>query len=1014
MKLLLPATTFLTLASTVLAQTDGTWTKLTGGDASGTWQTFSNWQAGAIAGGRGGTANFNTLDITADSTVTLNAPVTIGNLIFADTATNTPAGWILGNSGNESNTLTLAGATPTITVDALAPGKSVTFDARILGTSGLIKSGTNRLILNNPANSYTGSISNAYMSIPEFGTPLFATVVERGRLVLGSGAAAGTGNILVITNPVYPSVRTAFLDLNGQSVTNNVGLAGDTYFYNGDTNTPASLNGDVWVRGFGRIGSSGADGKGTVIVEGTIGFFYASEPEETVSQLITGIGGTLTVLNGTAGSDASNGILTAHTGTLRARDGINIATNWTLRIGFVSGANNSGGVFESSADTTRSIGDGPGLISVGWAASTSTNIGFSSFGAPITVALGGTSSPTPLTWGQPDFLEGTSTLVLNAATANETLTFVNSLDFGFTDRTIAVNAATAVVNGGLSNGTLTKAGAGTLVLQGTNTLDSPATIEGGTLRTTLDSFTGDVTNNGVFYLDQATNAEFANIISGTGGFVKDGAGTLTMSAANGYSGRTTVAGGALRVANSNSLGVTTNTVTVASGATLDLNGVNNAGRIVTISGDGTDGAGAVVNNGATTASGLRLALATDASVGGRARMDLLGGTTLLDGGTNTLTKRGTNVLAINPGTIIVGQINIDQGMLTSVNNAGSLGDTNYGTMVASNATLTFFNNTTNALTNNENITLADGAILASTFATSRNVLGGVITLSGGTASVRVESTGTGTLQINNGFTGSGALNKTSAGTLELRGTNNHTGNTTITAGAATLAESARLGFTIGGSGTNNRVSGTGTLNADGIFAFDLSGASTNGGDSWLIMGTNVVANYGQNFLVDGFDGSGGNWTNTVNGVTYVFAQSTGVLTVQSGATNAYESWSAYWQGLYPDFTNTAPAADPDGDGFANSLEFAFDGNPAAGTPALLRAAISGNDVAVSWVARNTGVLYNVYSTTNLAVGPWTNAPVTVTDSVDQTGIFLTNDYTRRQFTVPASDRSFFKVEAVAP
>jgi hypothetical protein len=34
------------------------------------------------------------------------------------------------------------------------------------------------------------------------------------------------------------------------------------------------------------------------------------------------------------------------------------------------------------------------------------------------------------------------------------------------------------------------------------------------------------------------------------------------------------------------------------------------------------------------------------------------------------------------------------------------------------------------------------------------------------------------------------------------------------------------------------------------------------------------------------------------------------------------------------------------------------------------------------------------------------------DSPDQSGILLSNDYTRRQFTNPSAGRRFFRVEAV--
>ena len=51
------------------------------------------------------------------------------------------------------------------------------------------------------------------------------------------------------------------------------------------------------------------------------------------------------------------------------------------------------------------------------------------------------------------------------------------------------------------------------------------------------------------------------------------------------------------------------------------------------------------------------------------------------------------------------------------------------------------------------------------------------------------------------------------------------------------------------------------------------------------------------------------------------------------------------------------------------------------------------------------------SAANLATGPWTNAPVTVTNSADTNNINLPADYTRKEFTVPASGSRFYRVRA---
>ena len=129
-----------------------TWTNTLGG----LWDTAGDWVASTIADGSGVTADFSQLDITADTTVSLSSPRNIGNLIFADTNTNSAAGWVLDNNAISANTLTLAGTTPTVTVSNLAAGKSVTISAEVDGTAGLAKAGAGTLVLSG-TNNFTGT-----------------------------------------------------------------------------------------------------------------------------------------------------------------------------------------------------------------------------------------------------------------------------------------------------------------------------------------------------------------------------------------------------------------------------------------------------------------------------------------------------------------------------------------------------------------------------------------------------------------------------------------------------------------------------------------------------------------------------------------------------------------------------------------------------------------------------------------------------------------------------------------
>lgn len=264
--------------------------------------------------------------------------------------------------------------------------------------------------------------------------------------------------------------------------------------------------------------------------------------------------------------------------------------------------------------------------------------------------------------------------------------------------------------------------------------------------------------------------------------------------------------------------------------------------------------------------------------------------------------------------------------------------------------------------------------------------------------------------------GPGALNKTGAGTLVLAGPAAQLGNTVVNAGALELATGGSLTFTIGGSGSNNALTGIGTALLDGTVLFDLAAASTTDGDNWTVIAPSVGKTYGPDFLVGGFNGYGGTWTLATNDVTYQFVESTGVLSVSGAApVENYAAWVGYWQTASGGtFTNTAGDADPDGDGFDNNLEFAFDGNPTVGTPALLTVTRPDADAIFNFVARKNppgGAAYEVQSTADLAVGPWTNSAVIVSNSLNQTGILIPAEYERREFTVPASGKNFYRVRA---
>ena len=179
------------------------------------WNTPNNWLDTLVPNGANVAVSFASQDITVDQTVELDSPKTVGKLTFGDTDPGTAAGWFLGNNVTPSNTLTLAGTNPTVTVNALGTDMAATIGAVVAGSSGMTKAGPGTLTLT-AANTYGGT-----------------TTINAGTLQLGNGGTTGTlGSGDVVNN--------ANLALNYQShpdyncnLPNNVSGSGTTHLVNG-------------------------------------------------------------------------------------------------------------------------------------------------------------------------------------------------------------------------------------------------------------------------------------------------------------------------------------------------------------------------------------------------------------------------------------------------------------------------------------------------------------------------------------------------------------------------------------------------------------------------------------------------------------------------------------------------------------------------------------------------------------------------------------------------------------
>jgi len=136
--------------------------------------------------------------------------------------------------------------------------------------------------------------------------------------------------------------------------------------------------------------------------------------------------------------------------------------------------------------------------------------------------------------------------------------------------------------------------------------------------------------------------------------------------------------------------------------------------------------------------------------------------------------------------------------------------------------------------------------------------------------------------------------------------------------------------------------------------------------------------------------------------------STQTVPVTGSVVSLYNSWAS---GYGLSGSNAATTADPDSDGFDNNKEYCFDGNPTNSTPYLFKVTPSGTNAVFNWIQRNSGVSYEVQTNstlTNLWTGP---AAVTISNSTNQSGVLLTNDYMRKEFIVPASGKNFYRVKA---
>ena len=151
----------------------------------------------------------------------------------------------------------------------------------------------------------------------------------------------------------------------------------------------------------------------------------------------------------------------------------------------------------------------------------------------------------------------------NLAHGSFTVDGLFTVGVGLTDQSVTAGSA-------WNGKTLTKAGAGTLVLTGDNRYTGGTRNTAGVLQIgdggLTGSILGDVVNDGTLVLNRAGALTLAGNISGAGGLRQIGAGAVTLAGDNSYGGGTELRAGALQVSRDANLGAASSALVFTGGS----------------------------------------------------------------------------------------------------------------------------------------------------------------------------------------------------------------------------------------------------------------------------------------------------------------------------------------------------------------------------------------------------------------------------------------------------------------
>ncbi len=577
---------------------------------------------------------------------------------------------------------------------------------------------------------------------------------------------------------------------------------------------------------------------------GVVGIYPTLNQTDTLSGVISG--------NGQVEAGSAPGQIAVLSGA-NTYTGGTVVNQGTMSLGAVNAAPGplygvSGATFDLAgySDSVSSL-SGSGTITDSGAAATLTDTQTTSttFSGNITGAVAlnmdGSGGELDILGGSADSYTGGTTV-----TAGELMDGAPAAGFGTGAITVDDNATLAIPGSGsgvtFSNAlTLgSSAGGATLSDTGFSTWSGPITLIG----------TSDT-------LASSSSLTVSGVISGSVALVTSslGGGSIKLSAANTYSGGTTVTAGTLTVTNSTGLGSGTATVSGGTGGPTLAIDLATSGTIANNIVDNAN-ISVVPSSGTTTMSGVL-------SGNGAFDADMLSGTTLVMSGANTF----SGSTGIFVGTMSLGAANALTGMVyvgsgTTLDLAGYSDSvtqiTGSGTITDSGAAATLTDTQTTSTTFSGNIT---GAV-----ALNMDGSGGDLTLAGTGNTYSGGATVTaGTLITDPSGLGSASASVASGATLIVGLSNPGTVSNAIADNGQVSVESS--------STESGAISGTGIVLLNGPGAI-LSGADTYTGATTVTGGVNdITGSITSNVTVD------------TTGTLDLTGSITGNVTVQTGGAN---------------------------------------------------------------------------------------------------------------------------------